>query len=565
MQSPQLNGVPYGITRDGRFVAPSSPPMSPSSQSRPVTPPCSPPPTGRPQLPTPPGSPDRSTYHVSGVTQLAYVSLTMQDVLGNTLLHQAVVSNDVESVKYILEVERRREEDELEEGRRRERIDARKEVDLQNPRTAKAKSAAVFRGNVMSRAPILSIGNVRGVQDHSSNSLGNSNAVGWLSDEEEGVVRELRDMGQAVLERARRHVDEYAKKEINAPTLYFKINSCVEGSQKEKRELIDRIIALHPEGTVIERDAKQALVDYACEMIRTHGKLKRMEPLDLNAENKIGDTPLIAGAQKGSNESIEVLVELPGVDLLRQNRTGCTALIVAAMLDLVPTCKLLVQAHLKRFMPITGQNESGYSALHWACVNGNATLTELFLKSGAADTLDSSRTDWKQDWRLPIHKCAEYGRLGCMKCLVKHGARLKAHDRSGLHPSHIAAKMGHVRILKYLVEKKVNIFAKDNASKRIPLQFAIEAEKLTAVAYLHECASEKHLKVLSRPEVTKLERLLREAKRMEDDEGLPWYKTLVISLFGRGMCALDTTEGEGGASGDEDNESDGDDGTPVAG
>ncbi len=40
------------------------------------------------------------------------------------------------------------------------------------------------------------------------------------------------------------------------------------------------------------------------------------------------------------------------------------------------------------------------------------------------------RTRWEHDWRLPVHKCAEYGSTEALLALIEEGVMTKSYDVS---------------------------------------------------------------------------------------------------------------------------------------
>ncbi len=40
------------------------------------------------------------------------------------------------------------------------------------------------------------------------------------------------------------------------------------------------------------------------------------------------------------------------------------------------------------------------------------------------------RTGWEHDWRLPVHKCTEYGSTEALRALMEEGAMTKSYDVS---------------------------------------------------------------------------------------------------------------------------------------
>ncbi|CAN0166760.1 unnamed protein product, partial [Ectocarpus sp. 13 AM-2016] len=84
-------------------------------------------------------------------------------------------------------------------------------------------------------------------------------------------------------------------------------------------ELLVKIAAAHPSDTFRRKQAKAAIQDYAEEERSTAEGGYWMDRgvrdvLDLNARNRLTETPLILGAQNASIEVVAALLEEPNTD-----------------------------------------------------------------------------------------------------------------------------------------------------------------------------------------------------------------------------------------------------------
>ena len=74
-----------------------------------------------------------------------------------------------------------------------------------------------------------------------------------------------------------------------------------------------------------------------------------------------------------------------------------------------------------------------------------------------ADLLASSAVDvsfkFGRSMRTLLHIAACFGASECVTLLVKHGADVNAQDTTGVTPSHLAARNGHKRCLKLLINE----------------------------------------------------------------------------------------------------------------
>lgn len=170
-------------------------------------------------------------------------------------------------------------------------------------------------------------------------------------------------------------------------------------------------------------------------------------------------------------------------------------------------------AHLLRLNadPNTLTDSKGRSALHYACITGNPTITKMLLSYKAR----SHQWD-KQRTVTPLHCAARTGSLDCIQLLVKNGAQLNAgiEKRSALHfavqknaircvqlllsyganpntpqvftetPLHIAAAMGFPECLKVLIDAGADVQSQMGQKKNTALHLAAEDDFLDCVKIL---------------------------------------------------------------------------------
>ncbi|CAM9353056.1 unnamed protein product, partial [Scytosiphon promiscuus] len=259
-----------------------------------------------------------------------------------------------------------------------------------------------------------------------------------------------------------------------------------------------KIAAAHPSDTYRRKMARAAIQDYAEEERSTAAGGFWMDrgikdALDVNSRNQLGETPLILGAQNGSVEVVAALLEENDTDVAALNADGCTALVLAAMLDKTAVVKVLVAAHAARGEGVDHKTANGFSALHWAVIRGNADVTVDLVDAGAS--INSGRTERRQAlWRLPIHKCAEYGSTECLDVLLNAGADPLMEDASrklGMTAMHIAASKGFLEIMRFLSTSRrhgaaaaapaVDVNIKHG---KTPLHYAVECLQLETVRFI---------------------------------------------------------------------------------
>jgi ankyrin repeat protein len=94
---------------------------------------------------------------------------------------------------------------------------------------------------------------------------------------------------------------------------------------------------------------------------------------------------------------------------------------------------------------------NGMTALHYVTLHGNEGCVRLLLKYGARVNAINFNKE------TPLHHAALYGSSECAKILIESGAKINAKDRIGRTPLHFAAAFGKVGIkvwLKYILKVK---------------------------------------------------------------------------------------------------------------
>lgn len=81
---------------------------------------------------------------------------------------------------------------------------------------------------------------------------------------------------------------------------------------------------------------------------------------------------------------------------------------------------------------------------------------------GGADVTIPEKTKWQ---RQPIHLAAKSGHVSLLKSLVEHGANIQAADNMQMTPLHWAAINGHYDAVSYLIEAGAHINVKDDRAR----------------------------------------------------------------------------------------------------
>ncbi|KAJ7031880.1 ankyrin repeat protein, partial [Mycena alexandri] len=118
--------------------------------------------------------------------------------------------------------------------------------------------------------------------------------------------------------------------------------------------------------------------------------------------------------------------------------------------------------------------------LHVAAQAQNTEIAILLLEAGA-----NPAAPWDQMEYQPLHLATENRDLAMMKLLLDHGAPVDGVygcDGGSETALHNACSMGHVEIIKLLLERGANLEAHGHYGT--PLGFAVHHRKLDAVRYL---------------------------------------------------------------------------------
>ena len=86
----------------------------------------------------------------------------------------------------------------------------------------------------------------------------------------------------------------------------------------------------------------------------------------------------------------------------------------------------------------------GSTLLHLASADGRRRLVEELLERGAAAGAKDAKG------RTPLHHCAEHGSESVAATLVQGGASINEQDDTGATALAIAARLGHVRLVRWL-------------------------------------------------------------------------------------------------------------------
>ena len=115
---------------------------------------------------------------------------------------------------------------------------------------------------------------------------------------------------------------------------------------------------------------------------------------------------------------------------------------------------------------INFQNENGWSALHFACDEGNLKIVDILIKSKINLNLKTNEK------KTALHISVLRGYFDISKLLLENGAKINLRDNEQNLPIHICASQGHDELLNFLLEKNSSGIKVKNLYGKTPLDLA---------------------------------------------------------------------------------------------
>ena len=115
---------------------------------------------------------------------------------------------------------------------------------------------------------------------------------------------------------------------------------------------------------------------------------------------------------------------------------------------------------------INFQNESGWSALHFACDEGNLKIVDIWIKSKIDLNLKTNKK------KTALHLSVLRGYFDISKLLIENGANINLRDNEKNLPIHICAAQGQDELLNFILEKNSAGIKVKNLFEKTPLDLA---------------------------------------------------------------------------------------------
>ena len=189
-----------------------------------------------------------------------------------------------------------------------------------------------------------------------------------------------------------------------------------------------------------------------------------------NSSNKINiDKNNISFSDNNNNIKIEYENIESNIELLKYSKKG----------DKEKVLEILNNTKVN----INYTNEDGWTALHYACDEGNLKIAEILIKAHIDINLKNN------DKKTALHISAFRGYFDITKLLIESGADINAIDNEKNLAIHLCALNGHNELLAYLLDKKYTYIFNKNLYGNTPLDLAKNKETKMII--------EKYIKILT--------------------------------------------------------------------
>jgi len=174
----------------------------------------------------------------------------------------------------------------------------------------------------------------------------------------------------------------------------------------------------------------------------------------VNFKNVKGVTPIIAAAQKGNLELVQLLLK-HGANPFAVTYTGSTALIQASHFG----HHLVVECLLKRGVMAEQANYKNTTALMRAAQEGHEENVKLLLR------FDSKVNRENHENLTALMLAAQRGHHSITKILIRHGAKIDTKTPQGSTSLMLACKRGHTEVAKVLISAGSELSLRDSRER----------------------------------------------------------------------------------------------------
>lgn len=180
---------------------------------------------------------------------------------------------------------------------------------------------------------------------------------------------------------------------------------------------------------------------------KAHGK-------NLSIENKKGDTPLWIALKHRYYDIVDFLLDENIYDISIDKHKP---VIYQALLD---DRKDFAELFIERGMDVNAETVDGETAFHEACGRGWLDFAELLADNGAV--IDAVvQSGFYKDY-TPLRFALEYGHMDIIRFLIDKGVDIHFRDKYGKTALHYTAEYGQYDVAKFLIKEGLSINDPDN-------------------------------------------------------------------------------------------------------
>ena len=128
--------------------------------------------------------------------------------------------------------------------------------------------------------------------------------------------------------------------------------------------------------------------------------------------------------------------------------------------------KILEIISYENMYDINYQNENGWTALHYACDEGNLKIAEILIKDRCNVNIKNN------DKKTPLHYSVSRGYFDITKLLIDNGGDLNCLDNENNNLIHLCSMNGHDELLSFLLNKNPELVYNKNVFGNTPIQIA---------------------------------------------------------------------------------------------
>ncbi|XP_006885898.1 PREDICTED: E3 ubiquitin-protein ligase MIB2 isoform X3 [Elephantulus edwardii] len=153
---------------------------------------------------------------------------------------------------------------------------------------------------------------------------------------------------------------------------------------------------------------------------------------NVNLPDAHADTPLHCAISAGIGASgiVEILTEVPGIDVTATNSQGFTLLHHASLKGhVLAVRKILARAR----QLVDAKKEDGFTALHLAALNNHRDVAQILVREGRCDVNLRNRK-----LQSALHLAVQQAHVGLVLLLVDAGCSVNAEDEDGDTALHVA-------------------------------------------------------------------------------------------------------------------------------